>query len=261
MDRSLALGGWAGTESTLPGDWSSYEQANWNGLPPTRDPWSLPPMVLHTDSGTPHTAPVTPTPTRFQPGGTLSLPSLPPGLSVSTDPRRGNSACTPIVIPSPTPSPPPTRVIPPSPHPSMPSLADEGTAHTHRTPEFTPTIQRTQADLSQYRLTVAAILASPFATNLPDEAYVHHRTPILPARTIERLNPTVAAFLIRRLVDTHKEDALKIAILQSELEVMSKRLDLTAKSLECLVCALPLWRPRTLVCGHTFCGDCLDRLE
>ncbi|KAH7060959.1 hypothetical protein BKA62DRAFT_779957 [Auriculariales sp. MPI-PUGE-AT-0066] len=91
----------------------------------------------------------------------------------------------------------------------MPSLADEGTAHTHRTPEFTPTIQRAQADLSQYRLTVAAILASPFATNLPDEAYVHHRTPILPAHTIERLNPT------------------------SELEVMSKHLDLTAKSLEC----------------------------
>ncbi|KAH7096904.1 hypothetical protein BKA62DRAFT_675476, partial [Auriculariales sp. MPI-PUGE-AT-0066] len=143
----------------------------------------------------------------------------------------------------------------------MPSLAGEDDAHVRRAPEFTPTVQRAQADLNQYRLTVAAILASPFATNLPDEAYVHHRTPILPARTIERLNPTVAAFLIRRLVDTHKEDALKIAILQSELEVMSKRLDLTAKSLECLVCALPLWRPRTLVCGHTFCGDCLDRLE
>ncbi|KAH7051383.1 hypothetical protein BKA62DRAFT_780285, partial [Auriculariales sp. MPI-PUGE-AT-0066] len=219
MDRSLALSGWAGTESTLPGDWSSYDQANWNGLPPTpaRDPWGLPPMVLHTDSGAPHTAPVTPTPTRFQPGGTLSLPSLPP------------------VIPSPTPSPPPTRVIPPSPHPSMPSLADEGTAHTHRTPEFTPTIQRAQADLSQYRLTVAAILASPFATNLPDEAYVHHRTPILPARTIERLNPTVAAFLIRRLVDTHKEDALKIAILQSELEVMSY-----SPSERC-ACSIALW--------------------
>ncbi|KAH7043891.1 hypothetical protein BKA62DRAFT_780501 [Auriculariales sp. MPI-PUGE-AT-0066] len=85
--------------------------------------------------------------------------------------------------PSPTPSPPPTRVILPLPHPSMPSLVGEDGARAHHTPEFTPTVQRAQADLSQYRLTVAAILASLFATNLPDKAYVNHRTPRVHHRT------------------------------------------------------------------------------
>ncbi|KAF7790368.1 hypothetical protein EIP86_001323 [Pleurotus ostreatoroseus] len=73
---------------------------------------------------------------------------------------------------------------------------------------------------------------------------------------LQRLNAAVARKLTKASTpDVERERAAKDAVILSKQRLLGE----LEEHITCDVCALKMWSPYTLSCGHTFCVDCLQQ--